>query len=326
MANETFNSPTQNITTQEAMLVLGVGAGVLVVNLVLAAIIYAALGPPAPAEPVPGEDPLAATALTLIGVDAVGDPDPGASYWAQAPAFKVAVAPQGVTMPALTNATISELEVQAVTDGKEVAFRVSWTDASADWNVDTGRFCDAVALGFPLDEGASPMMGHEGARVQIVYWKALWQKDIDEHFQDVQDVHPNYWYDLYWFAEGAFPYPVPGAFEDPRSHQWFVAKQAGNPMSQFNRTEPVEELVAEGWGTLTHQDQSASRGRGERVGDRWVVVFTRPKVTQDPGDYPIGDEGQMIFAVWEGSDSNVGGRKHWSGWVPFRTAAPEVAQ
>ncbi len=196
---------------------------------------------------------------------------------------------------------------------------MSWDDHSPDGNVDVSRFSDGVAIGFPIDPNASPMMGNADGRVQILYWKALWQKDIDAGFQDVQDLHPNYWSDLYWFAEGEFPFPVPEAFSNPESLQWFIAHQAGNPVAAFSRSQPVEELVAEGWGTLTHQPQSATEGKGAWVRDTWAVVFTRPLSTDDPLDYAIepGKSGQIVLAVWQGHDGNVGGRKHWSAWTPF---------
>ena len=57
-------------------------------------------------------------------------------------------------------------------------------------------------------------MGGRNLPVEILHWKGIWQKDLDEHFQDVQDLHPNYWTDLYWFARGTFPYRVPEAFAD----------------------------------------------------------------------------------------------------------------
>jgi hypothetical protein len=185
--------------------------------------------------------------------------------------------------------------------------------------VETGRFTDAVAIQFPLTSNASFMMGAHGQRVQILHWKAIWQKDVDEHFQDVQDLHPNYWADLYWFAEGPAPYRVPDSFHRPESRAWFPAHQAGNPMSVFDQTQPVEELVAEGFGTLTHQGQSNSVGEAEWRNGVWTVVVRRPLRTDDPLDYQFfaGTHGQVAIAIWNGSSGNVGGRKHHSDWVEF---------
>lgn len=255
--------------------------------------------------------------------------DPLAPAWKAAPATRVPMLPQNMAMPTSDTMAVSAVSVQAMTDGDKITFRLVWDDAAPDMNVDSGRFCDAVAIQFPLTPGAAPMMGFRNMKVQILHWKALWQKDVDEHFQDVQDLHPNYWADLYWFAEpiadamtGKAQYSVPGSFANPFSHQWFIAQQSGNSMADFHRKIPVEELVAEGFGTLTHQKQSETTGRGIWRDGKWNVVFTRPLATTDKLDYQFapGAKGQTAFAVWEGAAGNVGARKQWTNWVDFEVS------
>lgn len=276
-----------------------------------------------PAGSFPAIAPTQADKLVVVRAKAdLTTDNPYAEYWNSVPSYRVPVIPQLITMPQLLpeQKAVDQIDVQAVTDGKTIAWRLTWADATADGNVDTARFTDGVAMQFPLAPGAAPMMGHrETGKVQIIHWKALWQKDLDVGFQDVQDLHPNYWSDLYWFAEGQFPYPVPSAFKDPRSMQWFIANQAGNPMAVFSRTQPAEELIAEGFGTLTHQKDSVSRAKGVWANGTWSVVFSRPLASTDPLDFQfqLGGAGQVSFAVWEGTHENVGGRKHWTNWVPF---------
>lgn len=250
--------------------------------------------------------------------------DPFDPAWQEAPSMETEVFPQRDTMPVLASATVETVLLQGLTDGERIAWRLTWPDASADMNVDTGRFSDAAALQFPLTPNAAHTMGDPQHRVQILHWKGLWQKDIDEHFQDVQDLHPNYWTDLYWFAGagGARPARLPDDFSDPRSHPWLVAYSAGNPLSEFERQTPVEELTAEGFGTLTAHDRSASDGRGVWRDGAWSVVFTRPLHTDDPLDYQhwLGGRGSVGIAIWDGSAGNVGGRKHWSNWIEFEVS------
>lgn len=258
--------------------------------------------------------------LTVVYVPRLNANSPFAEQWRQAPYFNVPLVAQQMAMPMNPKCEIDGVKLQGLYDGRDIAWRVSWHDTTVDGNVDVGRFSDAVAIGFPLDEGAPPTMGAANLRVQILYWKALWQKDIEVGFQDVQDLHPNYWADLYWFAEGQFPYPVPSAFQLPASRQWFIAHQAGNPMAAFSRSQPVEELVAEGFSTLTHQPQSVTSGRGAWANDTWSVVFVRPLKTTDPLDYTFvpGGKGQIVCAAWQGSAGNRGGRKQWSNWSDFQ--------
>lgn len=273
-----------------------------------------------PVAPPGGVSILAAKAAQMPGLD------PAAPAWANVPATEVMLLPQVMAKPTLDKGTIPSASVQCISDGKQIAWRLTWKDPEADMNVDAGRFTDAVALQFPLTPHAAFTMGVKGMKVQILHWKALWQKDIDEHFQDVQDLHPNYWTDFYWFAtpvtdnpSGAVRYRVPDSFGDGRSHAWFTGLQAGNPMSAFDRKYPVEELVAEGYGTLTHQPESVTTARGVWRDGRWTVVFARPLATDDKLDYQItpGKTHQIALAVWDGGTGNVGGRKHWSAWVNF---------
>ena len=96
-----------------------------------------------------------------------------------------------------------------------------------------------------------------------------------------------------------------------------VAKSAGNPVSQFERKTPIEELVAEGFGTLTTQAESVTTGRGVHADGAWHVVFTRPLRTADGNDYQFAGPGAFALSVWDGGQGNVGGRKHWSTWSEF---------
>jgi hypothetical protein len=244
--------------------------------------------------------------------------DPEHEVWAQAPVLKVPLQPQVLAAPKQTIISVTAVEVQAVADARTVAFRLRWRDMTRDVACEQDLFPDGCGLMLPLDDNASFMMGSQGARVHILHWKALWQRDIDEGFQDVQDLHPNYWADTYWFAKGGWPHPVPAAFADERSHQWFPARQAGNPMSSWNRQQPVQELVAEGFGTLTAHEKTTARGRGAWRNGNWTVVIARDLVTDDPLDHQFGKGQPMVgFAVWDGTADNVGARKHFSMWTPF---------
>lgn len=264
--------------------------------------------------------------IAVMGV--IDEPDllsPDAPSWERAIATPIRLGPQNMAMPALEQPTISQVMIHALATPTRLAIRVTWEDPQVDGNVDAARFSDAAALQFPLAADASIMMGAPQVPVQILLWKAVWQKDVDEHFQDVQDLHPNYWADQYWFAKpaatqpasAATPYRVPESFQDPRSHAWFPAKQADNPNAQWQRTQPVEELSAEGFGTLSTQRDSATQGRGVWQNGRWSVTFIRPLRTGDAFDAQIHGTGQLAVAVWEGSSGNVGGRKHHTQWTPF---------
>ncbi|MHC4107400.1 MAG: ethylbenzene dehydrogenase-related protein [Planctomycetota bacterium] len=265
-----------------------------------------------PAEPAAGE-------ILVVWVDQELPLDATASVWNRAPATTVALQRQDQTMPMLDVVRVDTIDVRALTNGRRIAWNVSWSDPTADYHLDTDLFCDAVAIQFPLKANATYKMGDRGFPVQIIQWKAIWQKDIDEHFQDVQDLHPNYWTDLYWFAEGEFPYPVPESFQRTEALDWFVGYRAGNPMADLYREYPVQEMIAEGFGTLTNQPLITSVANGVWQDGRWTVTFARPMETHDTSDYQFapGARDMMAFAVWEGAAGNVSGRKQHSQWIVF---------
>ncbi|MCC6682645.1 MAG: hypothetical protein IT445_17230 [Phycisphaeraceae bacterium] len=266
-------------------------------------------------EPLPEGPPTlrVAKAQTLPMAD-----DPFDPRWDAAVSVMIPVQAQNVTEPMLSNVTIREVELRALHDGQTIAWRVAWDAEQPADRVESAQFSDGVALQFPLVEDAPFMMGAVGQPVRILHWKAVWQHDVDHGFADVQDLYPNMWYDLYWFTEGDRPYTVNGAFDDPRAAPWFIAQQAGNPMANLDRSVPVEEAVAEGFGSLTTLPESHARARGAWRSGRWAVTFFRPIGLGDELSQLLapGRTTSVALAVWNGSDQNVGARKHHSLWIP----------
>jgi len=285
----------------------------------------AAPAPTATAAPVaPASTQGAAAAPPQIQVTRLNDApaldDPFDARWEQAPMTEVALQPQQIAHPMLEEVTVHTVNVQALRDEGRIVFRLSWKQAEPSEHVNVGRFSDAAALQFPMVDGAPFTMGGPDMPVRLLYWRANWQKDVNDGFQDVQDQHPHAWSDMYWFATGEPPFRISEAFEDPRSHEWLVAYRAGNPMADFTRTQPVEELVAEGFGTLTHVPQSPSRARGQWRDGYWTVVIDRPFSAEDPLAARLQSLGetQVSLAVWDGAAGNVGAKKQWSNWVNLK--------
>lgn len=272
--------------------------------------------PAAPAAP-----PALPPTIQVIEVAAVppaGDPfDP---VWDEAPMLEVPLQPQTITRPMLQEVTIKTVRIRAMRDGRQIAWRLDWEAPTPAHNVDAGQFSDGVALQFPLQPNTPFMMGGPGLPVRILHWKALWQRDIDQGYQEVEDLHPNYHADFYWFATGQFPFPVAQSLSSPEARQFMPAMAAGNPVADPDRQTPVEELVAEGFGTATTVRSSPTAAHGAWREGKWTVVITRPLDPDDPLAAAIqsGSADAVALAVWDGSAANVGGRKHWSAWVPMK--------
>lgn len=277
----------------------------------------AAAAPAAAATPAP-------PAPQVVAVRVPAAPtldDPYHPAWDRIKAVELPLQAQQVAQPMLDQATVPSLSVQALHDEKAFVWRLSWAAAKRADQVDAGEFGDAVALQFPLVEGTPFTMGAKGKPVRILHWKAVWQRDVDQGFQDITDHYPNAWSDLYWFAEGKPPFKIrDGAFKSDASRQWLVGFRAGNPMSDFLRTEPVEEITAEGIGTATHLPSTDSAARGAWKDGKWTVLIRRTLVDGDSLStrLKVGGEQPIAFAVWDGSAGNVGSRKHWAGWLTMR--------
>jgi DMSO reductase family type II enzyme heme b subunit len=236
--------------------------------------------------------------------------DPLAKRWAQARPVKVGMLPQTVTLPHKPDPAVKELTVRALHNGGWVAILIEWKDPSRSDRIVLDNFGDQVAVQLPVDAKAnpSPMMGNPGGRVNIMQWRAAFQKDIDEGPPTVRDLYPNAWTDVY-------PDEVLGA-ADARPYTGALGLE--NPISR-GRATPVLDQMAEGWGSMTVKPDQHALGRGVWKDGTWRVVITRPMISDDLNAPRLVPGGRTLvaFAVWEGGQREVGARKAWSVWVPL---------
>lgn len=227
-------------------------------------------------------------------------PDPKAQVWNQVSEQVVPLFPQNITTPSLQQPTVTQLKVRALHNGRWLAVRLEWEDKTKNIHVATDQASDACAMQLPFGKAdqTSPFMGNKGAPVTIIHWKAIWQEDSEGRFQKVTDLHPNTWVDTYRFGIQA-------------------ASDLKNPVSWPGRKVPVEELIAEGFGTLTTQINQNASGAGLWKNGKWLVVLTRPLKSGDSQEHVLqpGAETALAFAVWEGGNLNVGARKNYALWT-----------
>lgn len=259
------------------------------------------------------------TDINVVMVDAV-PLDPDHQSWGRMMDVTIDVLPQQVAFPTLKDATVKKLNVRALADKQWLGLRLEWDDVSAEDMLETDKFTDGVAVEFPLGDvtRTNPMMGDPQNPVYLVHWKAAWQRDVDKGRADVQDLHPGYWADPYPFVAGGHPYPIAESFESANSRRYLPGVAAGNPMSKISRQWPVEELHAEGFGSLADHRFQDARGKGVWMKGKWRVVLLLPRESSDPANphFSAKSSTSVALAVWDGKAKNVGGRKHWA---PFTT-------
>ena len=257
---------------------------------------------------VAAQTPLTATRVAGSGPIV----DPAAPLWKDARPVKVAMLPQTIALPHQPDAAVKELTVRAVHNGGWIAFLLEWQDPTRSDKVILDNFGDQVAVQLPVDikgQTPSPMMGNPGGRVNIMQWRAAFQKDIDDgHPPSIAELYPYAWTDVY-------PDELLGA-TDARAYTGALGVE--NPISR-GRASPVLDQMAEGWGSMTVKPDQHAQGKGAWKDGRWSVVITRP-MSSDDANAPrlaAGDRTVVAFAAWEGGHREVGARTSWAPWIPL---------
>lgn len=233
------------------------------------------------------------------------------SAWNNAPTHVSKLILQDLVEPRQMAVTTQEVQVQAITNGTEIAFRIEWIDETNNDMAKPQNFIDGCAVQVPVKIESSvpaPQMGETGKTVQISFWRADWQAIVDGRADDITGIYPNANPDHYPFNAKSLE-NNPQAQKDA-ALRYSPARALGNNR-QGPRQQPVEDLIAEGPGTLSPNPQTFSKGKGVRTDKGWAVVITRPL----PEGFSKEQPSQIAFAIWEGSHGETGARKMRTGWV-----------
>jgi DMSO reductase family type II enzyme heme b subunit len=262
-----------------------------------------------------------ARTLEVVSVPAAQVPlAPDDSAWNGAPVHAARLLLQDLVEPRLMKASTPEVEVRSLHNGAEIAFRLEWADALVNDLPGPGRFLDGCAIQLPVRIEANPpdpQMGAQGQPVEITFWRADWQASVNGRKDEIQSLYPNAAVDHYPFEAQSLE--AGSAAQREMAKRYAPAEALGN-RRVGPREFPVEDLTAEGPGSLTPNPTGTSRGRGARTQRGWSVVLKRR--------YPEGlapkVRTQIAFAVWEGSANETGARKMRTGWIPLavREARP----
>jgi hypothetical protein len=269
-------------------------------------VLLATLAGCTPAPPAPTTEVVAVHGAALPN-------DPGDAAWREAPVCTAPLIVQDMVEPRLLEPSTDKVQVRAITDGTRVAFRLEWADPTTNDLPGLGRFADACAVQLPERIEAdvpAPQMGESGRPVQITYWRAFWQSTVDGRPDTIKALFPNATVDHYPFEA---PSLAPGSEPQREMAQRYApARALGNDMAG-PRQRPVQDLVAEGPGTIRPAAETRSEGRGVHDEHGWNVVLSRPL----PAGLDPGRRTQVAFAVWQGAHQEAGSRKMRSVWLPL---------
>lgn len=230
--------------------------------------------------------------------------------WRTVSSYKQPLQRQFLVAPMPADVGVKEIMVQSINDGRHIAFRLSWRDSTRNDDIKTMNFSDGAAIQFPVKKGPLPefFMGEPDKPVHIIYWKAWRSRDRKDGFQTVKTAYPNMTVDMY-----NFDYSVKGNGTDKTQAEkdiFIPGKAAGNPLSVPHK-EIIEELLAEGAGTLASKNIENTSGDAEWKNGEWTVIFIRPLNVSDAKSvqFKAGEKMPVAFAVWEGSRMESAGRK-----------------
>ncbi len=238
---------------------------------------------------------------------------PADAAWENAPEYTAPLLLQDLVEPRTLKTSTAEVRVRALTNRSEIAFRLTWADPVVNDLPGPGRFLDGCAIQVPRTREANPpdpQMGQAAKPVEITFWRADWQASVNGRKDVIQSLYPNATVDHYPFDAKSLE---PGSAEQKAMATRYAPAQAMGNRRVGPREAPVEDLVAEGPGTLSPHPDAGSRGRGERTKDGWSVVIVRKM----PQGLAPRERTQIAFAVWEGSQQETGARKMRTGWTPL---------
>ena len=237
--------------------------------------------------------------------------------WDSAPEHLGKLLPQDLVEPRQLKATTPEVRVRSVSSGSDVAFRLEWTDPSQSDMPGPSKFLDACGVQIPskIEPNApDPQMGQPGHPVEISFWRADWQASVNGRKDTIKELYPNAAIDHYPFESKSLE---PGSAAQKEMASRYAPSQAVGNRRVGPRESPVEEMIAEGPGTLSPVPDKKGRGAGVRTKDGWAVVITRKL----PEGLAPNTRSQIALAVWEGAGNEVGARKMRTGWIPLAMRA-----
>ncbi len=214
-----------------------------------------------------------------------------------------------------------ELTVRALHDGKDLALLLVWADATHDHTAMRPQdFRDAAAVEFALTPDPPFFaMGAKGQFVNIWMWKSERQADLEPAFQDLEKVYPNLGIDSYPnLLVSPMEQPVRHALTLKSDPTFVTGWGAGNIVSDPTRPSAAEDLVAQGFGTLTagpRADQAVD-ARGVYGTGTYRVVFRRSLAARGEAAvaFAPGQTVAVAFAVWNGSAGDRDGKKSVTIW------------
>ncbi|MCH7909770.1 MAG: hypothetical protein IIB38_09155, partial [Candidatus Hydrogenedentes bacterium] len=155
--------------------------------------------------------------------------------------------------------------------------------------------------------------------VNIWMWKSKRHADSEPAYQDLEKMYPNLGIDSYPnFLRSPVEQPARHALTLDSDPVYVTGWGAGNIVSDPTRREAVEDLRAQGFGTLSARPpiDRTVKAVGVYEANTYRVVFRRALKVKGKEAVSLrpGESVPVAFAVWNGSAGDRDGKKSITIW------------
>lgn len=219
--------------------------------------------------------------------------DPMDKQWSNAEAILIPLMKQEFVAPR-GGGSVKNIQVASIYTNEEILIKLTWEDKTKDSKFSPiEKYSDACAVEFPFDNKQMPSfaLGEKGNPVNAWLWRAI--------------------------AEEKDRIDYPPAYSD------FYRSGSIDTVVKYEPTS-VENLVAEGFGTITPLEGQDVEAKGVWKNGKWDVVVKR-KFNSASGAALKGDMIIPIaFAVWDGTNSERDGIKSISPWHLLKIGEAQI--
>ena len=242
--------------------------------------------------------------------------DSSPTAWRSAPSAQVRLTPLWWRDDA-----IGAIQIQAVHDGRDIAFRLEWEDSTPDLHAGkVEAFRDAAAVEI-VRGPEEPFLGMGATGTPMDLW--MWDAARGQTGGEIEEVNPRVVVDIYPFSEASTAtaeFARPGTKTSEQPDIALPAKAVGN---QFNRAAQYSSggssLTAAGPSTVTFRFAKSQlvSASGRWSAGRWTVLLRRSlevPSADDGVELTPGQSASVALALWDGSHRDRNGQKQVSIW------------
>lgn len=266
----------------------------------------------------------------LVTEDLPQGPDDEA--WNTITSVEMPLAGQIVVNPRLWTPSVNSIRIKSMYNEEDIVFLLEWDDKT---NEQDETYSDAVALQFPtkIPEGLKKpyfAMGESGNGVTILHWRAYDESVQAGNDEDAEDDSETATDGGSSVAENDETQGQEESEEEeteteetsktgPADADAQEAEVAEGTREKFKGFVAINEMNAKGFKNLSVQPANSqdSKGKGYWKNGKWKVMVTRPLTTNDKKidiQFVTGKLIPYALAVWDGSNSEIGGQKSISSW------------